>query len=87
MHTPNLPEVKFNKSGYEIRAEILDIAKQFVTEEFHSRYMGWEVSAKRDDKGNIITTVGMPEFPGLDKIMQTAQTMYDFVSKESRNKS
>ena len=32
--TPKLPEVKFNKNGYEIRTEILDMAKGLVSEEY-----------------------------------------------------
>ena len=31
--------------------------------------------------GKLITTVGMPEFPGLDKVLETAEKMYEFVNK------
>jgi len=78
---PKLPEIKFNKNGYEIRTEILSMAKQLVGEEFHAKYMGWEVSQERDDKGKLVTRVGMPEYPGLDKVLETAQKMYDFVNQ------
>jgi hypothetical protein len=78
-----LPEVKFNKNGYEIRTEILSMAKQLVGEEFHAKYMGWEVTTTRNEKGEVITTVGMPEYPGLDKVLETAQKMYDFVNQGS----
>ena len=27
---PQLPEVKFNKNGYEIRTQVLEMAKQFT---------------------------------------------------------
>jgi hypothetical protein len=78
---PKLPEVKFNKNGYEIRTDILDMAKGLVSEEFHSKFQGWEMTAKRDEKsGQIVTTVGMPEFPGLDKVLETAEKMYAFVN-------
>ena len=80
----NLPEVKFNKSGYEIRFQILDLAKSLVQDEYYAKYQGWEVSAKRDDTGKIVTTVDMPQFPGLDKIMETAQKMYDFVNNTNK---
>ena len=30
--TPKLPEVKFNKNGYEIRTDILSMAKDLVAE-------------------------------------------------------
>jgi hypothetical protein len=80
--TPKLPEVKFNKNGYEIRTDILDMAKGLVTEEFHSKFQGWEMSTQRDEKtGQIISTVSMPEFPGLDKVLETAEKMYSFVNQ------
>ena len=77
-----VPEVKFNKNGYEIRTEILDMAKDLVGQEFSYKWQGWEMSAKRDDKtGSVVTTVGMPEFPGLDKVLETAEKMYAFVNQ------
>ena len=79
--TPKLPEVKFNKNGYEIRSDILDMAKGLVTEEFHSKFQGWEMSTAKDPKtGKLVTTVGMPEFPGLDRVLETAEKMYGFVT-------
>jgi len=76
-----LPEVKFNKNGYEIRTDILHLAKDLVAQEYTYKYQGWEMSAKRDDKtGQIVTSVGMPEFPGLDKVLETAEKMYAFVN-------
>lgn len=79
--TPKLPEVKFNKNGYEIRTDILAMAKDAVMEEYKYKYAGWEVSAKRDEKtGQVVTQVGMPEFPGLEKILEAAEKMYGFVN-------
>jgi hypothetical protein len=79
--TPKLPEVKFNRNGYELRTEILSMAKDMVSEDFHAKFQGWEVSAQRDDKGVVTTKVGMPEFPGLDKVLETAEKMYAFVNQ------
>ena len=76
-----LPEVKFNKNGYEIRTDILGMAKSLVQEDFHAKFNGWEMSTARDPiTGNLITTVGMPQFPGLDKVLETAEKMYEFVN-------
>lgn len=76
-----LPEVKFNKNGYEIRTEILEMAKDLVGQEFNYKWQGWEVSAERDEKtGQIVNKVNMPEFPGLDKVLETAERMYSFVN-------
>jgi len=77
-----LPEVKFNKNGYEIRTEILEMAKDLVGQEFNYKWQGWEVSVKRDDKtGQVLSKVDMPEFPGLDKVLETAEKMYAFVNQ------
>ena len=79
--TPKLPEVKFSKNGYEIRTEILEMAKDLVGQEFNYKWQGWEVSAERDEKtGQIVNKVNMPEFPGLDKVLETAERMYSFVN-------
>ena len=80
--TPKLPEVKFNKTGFEIRTEILAMAKDLVAEDFHAKFHGWEVSAERDEKGVITTKVGMPTYPGLDKVLETAEKMYAFVNNK-----
>jgi hypothetical protein len=80
-YTPKLPEVKFNRNGYEIRTEILDMAKGLVSEEFHAKFHGWEITAQRDEKsGQVVTTVGMPQFPGLEQVLATAEKMYAFVN-------
>ena len=79
--TPKLPEVKFNKNGYEIRADILALAKDHVTNEFQVKFAGWQLSAAKDDKtGQIVTQVGMPEFPGVEKVLEAAEKMYAFVN-------
>lgn len=82
MKLPGTPEVKFNKNGYEIRTDILAMAKDLVQSEHSIKFHGWELSAKRDEKTNqIVTTIGMPEFPGLDKVLETAEKMYGFVNQ------
>ncbi len=84
---PKLPEVKFNKNGYEIRTDILDMAKGLVSEEFHVKFQGWEMTAERDQKTNqIVSKVNMPEYPGLDKVLETAEKMYAFVNQSTQTK-
>ncbi len=80
-----VPEVKFNKNGYEIRTEILEMAKDLVGQEFSYKWQGWEVSTKRDEKtGQIVSKVDMPEFPGLEKVLETAEKMYAFVNQGAK---
>jgi len=81
---PSMPEVKFNKNGYEIRTDILAMAKDLVGQEFHYKYMGWETSVEKDKDGKVVTKVGMPEFPGLEKILETAERMYGFVNQGNK---
>jgi hypothetical protein len=79
--TPKLPEVKFNKNGYEIRSDILAMAKDVVMQDYQVKFHGWQMSAAKDEKtGQIVTTVGMPEFPGMDKILEAAEKFYGFVN-------
>lgn len=85
--TPKLPEVKFNKNGYELRTDILAMAKDMVQSEYSMKFHGWEMSAKRDEKtGQLVSTVEMPQFPGLDKILETAEKMYSFVNQSQSKK-
>lgn len=83
--TPKLPTLSVTKNGYEIRADVLAMAKDIVMQEYQVKFNGWEMSAKRDEKtGQLVSTVNMPEFPGLDKILETAEKMYGFVGQASR---
>ena len=85
--TPKLPEVKFNKNGYEIRTDILAMAKDLAMQEYTYKYQGWEMTAQRDEKtGQVVTTVSMPDFPGLDKVLETAEKMYSFVNAGANKK-
>lgn len=85
--TPKLPEVKFNKNGYEIRTEILKQAQDLIGQEFSYKWNGWEMSTAKDEKtGKLVTTVGMPQFPGIDKVLETAERMYAFVNQNTPKK-
>jgi len=78
---PAVPEVKFNKNGYEIRTDILGMAKDLTMQDFQVKFQGWELTATRDEKtGQIVNKVDMPSFPGLDKVLETAEKMYSFVN-------
>ena len=78
---PAVPEVKFNKNGYEIRTDILGMAKDLTMQDFQVKFNGWEMTATRDEKtGQIVNKVDMPQFPGLDKVLETAEKMYAFVN-------
>ena len=80
-YTPKTPEVKFNRNGYELRTEVLDMAKAFTEFEYSMKFAGFENSAKRDpETGQIVNTVEMPDVPGVDKVLETAEKFYNFVN-------
>jgi hypothetical protein len=83
---PKMPEFKVNqsKNGYEIRSDILGLANKLVIEEYKAKLFGWEVSQTKDDEGKIVTKISAPEFPGLEKVLETAQKMYDFVNNPAK---
>jgi hypothetical protein len=82
---PKMPEFRVSKNGYEIRSDILAMAKDMVQNEYNMKFHGWEMSAERDPKTNqIVSSVTMPEFPGLDKILETAEKMYGFVNQSTK---
>ena len=84
---PGLPEVKFNKNGYEIRADILKFAQDLVSQEFSYKWQGWEISTTRDEKtGQVVSKVDMPQYPGVDKVLETAEKMYNFVNQANNKK-
>ena len=83
--TPKLPEVKFNKNGYEIRADVLAMAKDIVMQDYQVKFAGWQMTAAKDEKtGQLVSTVTLPEFPGMDKILEAAEKMYGFVNQSKK---
>jgi isocitrate dehydrogenase len=79
---PKMPELRVSKNGYEIRTDILAMAKDIVMEEYHMKFSGWSMTVAKDEKtGQVVTQVDMPEFPGMQHILNTAQQMYDFVNQ------
>jgi hypothetical protein len=84
-YTPKLPEVKFNKNGYEIRSDVLAMAKDAVQAEYSFKFAGWEQTVERElGSGKVVTTIAMPEVPGLDKVLEAAEKMYAFVTSGTK---
>ncbi len=81
--TPKLPEVKFNKNGYEIRSDVLAMAKDVVMQDYQVKFAGWQLSADKVN-GQIVSTVSMPEFPGMEKILEAAEKFYGFVNQTTK---
>ena len=82
-YAPKAPEVKFNRNGYEIRTEVLDMAKAFTEFEYSMKFTGWEQTVTRDpETGEVVTSVSVPEVPGVDKVLENAEKFYEFINKK-----
>jgi hypothetical protein len=82
---PKMPELRVSKNGYEIRSDVLAMAKDIVMQDYQVRMHGWEITALKDERtGQLTTTVAMPEFPGLEKILEAAEKMYSFVNQSKK---
>lgn len=74
-----MPQVKPNKNGYEIRTKVLEFAQNQAWQDYHAKWGMFETSISKD--GNeIVTNVKMPDVPGAEQVLDTAQKFYDFVS-------
>jgi hypothetical protein len=61
------------------------MAKDFLEKEYSMKFAGWELTAKRDPvSGELINTVEVPQFPGLEQILETAEKMYGFVNQSTK---
>lgn len=80
-----VPQVKFNKNGYEIRTQMLEMAQNQVWQDFHARWGQFESSVSKDGK-EVVTKVEMPAVPGADKVLEAAQKFYNFVNNTNTNK-
>lgn len=77
-----IPVIKANKNGYELRTKVLEFAQNQVWQDFDAKWGAFQTSMKKE--GNeIVTQVTMPEVPGTDAVLETAQKFYDFVSNGS----
>ena len=77
-----MPKVTFNKNGYEIRTQVLDMAKQLAEFEYSAKFQQVEMTAKRDpETGEVVNAVQFPEIPGAEKVLEAAQKFYNFVNQ------
>jgi len=75
----SIPQVKFNKNGYEIRTQVLEIAKDSLWQDYYAKWGQFETSVKKEHD-EVVTRVEMPTVPGVDQVLETAQKFYNFVN-------
>ena len=74
-----MPTVKANKNGYEIRTKVLEFAQNQTWQDYHAKLGAFETTVVKEGD-EVVTKVEMPEVPGADSVLETAQKFYDFVS-------
>ena len=80
-----MPQVSFNKNGYEIRAHVLEMAKDLAEFEYSAKFQAAEVTSKHYTKtGELVTTVEFPTVPGVEQILASAEKFYAFVNQNKR---
>ena len=54
--------------------------EKLFLQEYTYKFHNWEITQERDSKGNILTAINMPEFPGIDKILEASEKFYGFIN-------
>ena len=69
-----------NKNAYEIRTEVLAMAKDLITDRFHTQRNNWEASQDRHpETGQILSIEDAPLYPTSAEILAEAKALYAFV--------
>jgi hypothetical protein len=77
-----MPQVKPNKNGYELRTKVLEFAQNQTWQDYYAKWGQFETKVTKEGD-EVVTTVTLPEVPGADTVLETAQKFYDFVSNGS----
>jgi hypothetical protein len=78
-----VPQVSFNKNGYEIRAQMLEMAQSQLWNDYHAKFGAFSTSVSKDGR-EVITKVEMPEVPGVEKVLEAAEKFYAFVNQNTK---
>jgi hypothetical protein len=76
---PEMPKVSFNKNGYEIRAQMLEMAQSQLWQDYHAKVGEYEASVKKEGD-EVVTKVAMPTVPGTEAVLDAAEKFYNFVN-------
>ena len=78
-----MPKVTTNKNGYEIRTKVLEMAQNNVWQDYHAKLGAFETAVTKEGD-EVVTKVTMPEVPGVDQVLETAEKFYNFVNNNSK---
>lgn len=75
-----VPQVTFNKNGYEIRAQVLEMAQQQLWQDYNAKFGAFSTSISKEGD-QVVTKVEMPTVPGVDQVVAAAEKFYAFVNQ------
>lgn len=84
-YNPNSSSVNGNtkpsvgKNGFEIRADVLALAKSFVENQYTNQLNEWNITDEYFDEETNETTPP-PSVPTIDNVLEVAGKMYGFVN-------
>lgn len=78
-----VPQVTFNKNGYEIRAQVLEMAQQQLWNDYHAKFGAFSTTVSKDGK-EVVTKVEMPTVPGVEQVLAAAEKFYAFVNQNTK---
>ena len=71
-----------SRSGYEIRTEILAMAKDMAMKEYDSKWRSYELYLMLEDKSGFSNIPMEPSFPTMDVILEIANKMNGFIGNK-----
>lgn len=80
---PGLPDVKFNRNGYELRTDILGMALTGVWQDYYAKLGQYETSIRKEGD-EIVVKVEMPTVPGAEDVLEVAKKFYSFVDGKGK---
>lgn len=78
-----VPQVSFNKNGYEIRAQMLEMAQTQLWQDYHAKWGAFQTSVTKDGS-DVVTKVEMPVVPGVEQVLEAAEKFYAFVNQNAK---
>ncbi len=78
-----VPQVSFNKNGYEIRAQMLEMAQNQLWQDYHAKWGAFSTTISKDGQ-EVVTKVEMPTAPGVEQVLEAAEKFYAFVNQNTK---
>lgn len=78
-----VPQVSFNKNGYEIRAQMLEMAQQQLWQDYNAKFGAFSTSISKEGS-DLVTKVEMPTVPGVEQVLEAAEKFYAFVNQNTK---